>query len=91
MLAAVVGRVVGAPSGGEGYHPWSRFPNCCFSEAWRRPIIKSTLSTRTFVADRSTLLTGAALKAVGFAGHLYEPKTRLACIIGQYLMAQGMA
>lgn len=44
-----------------------------------------------FVCDRSTLLTGAALKAFSpyGSGVLYDPKSECACVLGQYLMAVG--
>lgn len=49
--------------------------------------------TREFTVDRSTLLTGAALRAFQSAGYdpcLYDPMTGLSCILGQYLQSVGL-
>lgn len=46
-----------------------------------------------FVINRSTLLAGAALRAVKAAGYdssLYHSLTGLSCTIGQYLLANGV-
>ncbi len=41
--------------------------------------------------DRSTLLTGSALRALGDDGVLYHPKSGLACALGQYLLSLGVS
>lgn len=47
-----------------------------------------------FVVNRSTLLTGSALRAVEKAGgqaEFFHEKTRLWCIVGQYLYTLGVS
>lgn len=49
---------------------------------------------RQFVVDRSTLLTGAALRYCQKQGHdplLFDAFSGLSCILGQYLQALGVS
>lgn len=46
-----------------------------------------------FVLNRSTWLTGAALRALKAQGYdpaLYEPTTKLSCVVGLYLQSMGV-
>lgn len=45
----------------------------------------------TFTVNRSNLLTGAALKATGSNGVLFDGRTGLMCVLGQYLLTLGVS